>query len=90
MVLNRLRIANDVVGMVAAIVTLAILWRKLYVEHRPAIANLLSTRNPSLAALLLRDGTIQLTALLLLDLLVTILEFMNFSAANVVAYLLDS
>ncbi|KZT05755.1 uncharacterized protein LAESUDRAFT_759988 [Laetiporus sulphureus 93-53] len=67
--------------------TLAILWRKLYVDHKTAMADLLSTRNLSLAALLLRDGTIQLTALLLLNLLVTVLVFVNSNAEEVIGYL---
>ncbi|KZT12958.1 uncharacterized protein LAESUDRAFT_22609 [Laetiporus sulphureus 93-53] len=62
-------------SIATGVVVLAILWRKLYVHHRPTTADLLSTRNPSLAALLLRDGTIQLIALLLLNLLQTALGF---------------
>ena len=50
-------IAKDAFAAAATIMTLAILWRKLYVERRPAMADLLSMRNTSLAALLLRDGT---------------------------------
>ncbi|KZT05723.1 uncharacterized protein LAESUDRAFT_759959 [Laetiporus sulphureus 93-53] len=69
--------------MAAGIVALAILWRKLNVGRRLATANLRSMRNPPLAALLLRDGTIELTALLLL----IILSFMNSSAADVIANL---
>ncbi|KZT05718.1 uncharacterized protein LAESUDRAFT_726652 [Laetiporus sulphureus 93-53] len=76
-VVTRLEIASSAFAAVAAIMTLAILWRKLYVDHRPVIADLLSTRNPSLAAQLLRDGTIQLTVLLLLNLLLTVLTFVN-------------
>ncbi|KZT05714.1 uncharacterized protein LAESUDRAFT_211915 [Laetiporus sulphureus 93-53] len=60
-ILNRTAVCIQSLTSTAAIMTLAILWRKLYVDHRPAIADLLSTRNPSLAAQLLRDGTIQLT-----------------------------
>ncbi|KZT05699.1 uncharacterized protein LAESUDRAFT_211050 [Laetiporus sulphureus 93-53] len=71
----------------ASTMTLVILWRKLYVDHRPATADILSTRNPPLAALLLRDGTIQLTAILLLNLLLTVLSFVNSTVVNVVASL---
>ncbi|KZT05697.1 uncharacterized protein LAESUDRAFT_210928 [Laetiporus sulphureus 93-53] len=86
-IITKLVIANEVSGAPAVIMTLAILWRKLYVEHRLAAADLLSKRNPSLAALLLRDGTIQLTALLLLNLLQTVLYFGNSSAANIIGWL---
>ncbi|KZT03794.1 uncharacterized protein LAESUDRAFT_325487 [Laetiporus sulphureus 93-53] len=67
--------------------TLAILWHRLYVHHRLAAINILSTRNPSLAALLFRDGTIQLTAILLLNIFTTVMVFLDPNAANVVTYL---
>ncbi|KZT03807.1 uncharacterized protein LAESUDRAFT_814454 [Laetiporus sulphureus 93-53] len=66
--------------------TLAILWHRLYVHHRLATVDILSTRNPSLAALVLRDGTVQLTAILLLDLVATVMNFLDVDAAAVVVY----
>ncbi|KZT04677.1 uncharacterized protein LAESUDRAFT_291273 [Laetiporus sulphureus 93-53] len=72
-------LVNTVCGTIAVITTLAILWHKLYSHHRLAATDLLSTSHPSLAALLLRDGTIQLTTILLLNLLHTLLELLGLS-----------
>ncbi|KZT00949.1 uncharacterized protein LAESUDRAFT_503457 [Laetiporus sulphureus 93-53] len=85
-----LYIVNAVGETINAIMMLAILWHKLYVHHRLAAVDVLSTRNLSLAALLLRDGTIQLTALLLLSLLGTVLIFLDVSTEDVVGHLRSS
>ncbi|KZT00216.1 uncharacterized protein LAESUDRAFT_732477 [Laetiporus sulphureus 93-53] len=66
-VIAKLDKVNAACGSLFAIMALAILWYKLYDRHRPAVVDILSTRNPSLAALLLRD------ALLLMSLLATVL-----------------
>ncbi|KZT01392.1 uncharacterized protein LAESUDRAFT_482537 [Laetiporus sulphureus 93-53] len=87
---TKLETANSVCVIAASILSLAVLWRKLYINHKPATVDLLAARNPSLAALLLRDGTIQLTALLLLNLCITVLNFLDVSAQEIVGYLQTS
>ena len=54
---NAVETVNEMCVASIVIMALAILWHRLYVHHRLAIVNVLSTKNLSLAALVLRDGT---------------------------------